>query len=179
IPEIEQSSSELQAESEAGETPALPGTNQDAIPEMEQSSSELRAESVPAADTGADSETSRSESGTRSDSEEGPVVPKSDTGSNPEMKPVLPHLEAKPVFSASDLSGPWKYLRYPTRTSILVELIGLSMALAAWLPIFTLPGLIILFKWELADLEAFRISQFGDEYVKYKSRSWYLVPYVY
>ncbi|MBX9570395.1 MAG: hypothetical protein K2X77_15970, partial [Candidatus Obscuribacterales bacterium] len=45
IPEIEQSSSELQAESEAGETPALPGANQDAIPEIEQSSSELQAES--------------------------------------------------------------------------------------------------------------------------------------
>lgn len=83
------------------------------------------------------------------------------------------------AFLSDHVRGPWRYLRYPTRTAILLELIGISMSLAAWMPIFTLPGLIILFKWELADLEAFRISQFGDEYVKYKNRTWYLVPYVY
>ena len=82
-------------------------------------------------------------------------------------------------LNASEIRGPWRYLRYPTRTAILLELVGLSMALAAWMPVFTLPGLIILFKWELSDLEAFRISQLGDEYVKYKNSSWYLVPFVY
>ncbi len=83
------------------------------------------------------------------------------------------------IFVSDDVQGPWRHLRYPTRSAILLELIGLSMALAAWMPIFTLPGLIILFKWELADLEAFRISQFGDEYVKYKNKTWFLVPYLY
>lgn len=83
------------------------------------------------------------------------------------------------VFDSDAIQGPWRYLRYPSRTAIFLELVGISMALSAWMPIFTLPGLIILFKWELADLEAFRISQFGAEYVRYKERTWLLVPFLY
>src|SRR5204862_242984 len=30
--------------------------------------------------------------------------------------------------------GPWKLIRYPDRSSTLVELVGLSMALSAWMP---------------------------------------------
>lgn len=97
----------------------------------------------------------------------------------PPTPTVVSSDEAKQTFCSADLKGPWRYLRYPSRTAILLELIGLSMALAAWMPIFTLPGLIILFKWEIADLESFRIHEFGDDYLKYKESSWYLVPYVY
>lgn len=75
--------------------------------------------------------------------------------------------------------GPWKILRYPGRTSMLLELVGISMTLSAWMPLVTLPGLFVLFKWELADLEAFRISQFGQKYLNYKKRSWNLIPYIY
>jgi len=105
-----------------------------------------------------------------------------EAGSDPTVLNDLEAVESTPeghTFKSNHVQGPWRYLRYPTRTAILLELIGLSMALAAWMPIFTLPGLIVLFKWELADLEAFRISQFGDEYVKYKNKTWFLVPYLY
>lgn len=75
--------------------------------------------------------------------------------------------------------GPWKLLRYPDRSSILLEFVGISMALAAWVPLLTLPGLIVVFKWELADLEALRISQFGENYLSYTRNSWFLIPYIY
>lgn len=75
--------------------------------------------------------------------------------------------------------GPWRLLRYPARSALLLELLGVSMSLSAWLPLITLPGLFVLFKWELADQEAFRISQFGQKYLDYKKRSWHLIPYLY
>lgn len=75
--------------------------------------------------------------------------------------------------------GPWNKLRYPGRTAVLLELIGISMTLSACLPLLTLPGLFVVFKWELADVEAFRISQFGQKYLNYRKRSWFLIPYIY
>lgn len=106
-------------------------------------------------------------------------------GSGQNVLPVVhevPIDEEKGAESESgeiSTTGPWNYLRYPGRTSVLLELIGLSMTLSAWMPLLTLPGLFVLFKWELADLEAFRISQFGRKYLNYKQRSWQLIPYIY
>jgi protein-S-isoprenylcysteine O-methyltransferase Ste14 len=53
------------------------------------------------------------------------------------------------------------------------------MTLSAWLPLLTLPGLVVMFKWELSDVEEFRISQFGQKYLRYKEKSWLLIPYLY
>jgi protein-S-isoprenylcysteine O-methyltransferase Ste14 len=76
-------------------------------------------------------------------------------------------------------TGPWSLLRYPGRTALLLELVGISMTLSAWLPLLTLPGLVVMFKWELSDVEEFRISQFGQKYLRYKEKSWLLIPYLY
>lgn len=83
---------------------------------------------------------------------------------------------AKKEISAE---GPWKILRYPDRCSVLLELIGISMTLSAWMPLLCLPGLIIAFKWEIADLENSRIKQIGEKYNEYRKNSFHLIPYVY
>lgn len=90
-------------------------------------------------------------------------------------------LEPNGAADSNDIasSGPWNLLRYPGRSSMLLELVGVSMALSAWMPLVTLPGLFVMFKWELADLEAFRISQFGSKYLNYRKRTWHLIPYIY
>lgn len=78
-----------------------------------------------------------------------------------------------------EVGGPWKILRYPDKSSVLLELLGVSMALSTWMPLLTLPGLFVIFKWELADLEALRVSQFGDRYIEYRKNSWRLIPFFY
>jgi hypothetical protein len=75
--------------------------------------------------------------------------------------------------------GPWKTVRYPDRSAMLLELVGISMALSAWLPLLTLPGLIVALKWEISDLEAFRIRKLGEKYINYKKHTWFLIPYIY
>ncbi|MBX9688293.1 MAG: hypothetical protein K2X27_16410 [Candidatus Obscuribacterales bacterium] len=77
------------------------------------------------------------------------------------------------------VSGPWKILRYPAKTAMLIELMGISMSLSAWMPLLTLPGLCVMLKWELADLEAFRISQLGKSYLNYREKTWTMIPYLY
>ncbi len=78
-----------------------------------------------------------------------------------------------------NIIGPWKWIRYPDRTSILIELIGISLTLSAWMPLLTLPGLLILFKWETADIEESRVAELGESYRKYKKRTWFLIPFLY
>ena len=96
-----------------------------------------------------------------------------------EMAPAEEKAKTSPDLSEIQAKGPWKLLRYPDRTSVLVKLIGVSMTLSAWMPLFALPGLIIAFKWELADVEAFAISQYGDKYIAYRQKTWFIIPFIY
>ena len=90
--------------------------------------------------------------------------------------------EAEDIFADKEdikTTGPWSLLRYPERTGLFLELVGISMTLSAWLPLLTLPGLVVIVKWELSEEEEFRISQFGQKYLRYKEKSWLLIPYLY
>lgn len=102
---------------------------------------------------------------------------------SPAEQPIQKDKESSNTPTADEgeieASGPWKILRYPGRAALLLELIGISLTLSAWLPLITIPGLIVMFKWELADVEAFRIKQFGEKYLRYKQKSWLLIPYIY
>lgn len=76
-------------------------------------------------------------------------------------------------------TGPHKLLRYPDASARLVALIGLPLVFNCWLPILALPGIVVLLKWHISDREAFRISQLGEPYLQYRSRTWNLIPYIY
>ena len=83
------------------------------------------------------------------------------------------------ICSSINTTGIWDSLRYPERFAVLVELIGISIALSAWMPLLTIPGLLILFKWELTEIETQRVKALSQSYIDYQQRSWLLIPYVY
>jgi protein-S-isoprenylcysteine O-methyltransferase Ste14 len=96
----------------------------------------------------------------------------------PPESAAVPPPESAAAPPGLNVEGPWKWLRYPDRSSILLELAGITMVLCSWLPLWTLPGLAIVFKWELEDLERLRISQFGEKYMTYKKKTWFLIPFI-
>ena len=153
-----------------------------AIPPAPLDDPEPAAEAKPGTtdDTAADGRSAGGSPAPEKAPEPAPITPEPDP--TPVPTPPPGPSPAEPSANKSSeitTTGPWNKLRYPGRTSILLELVGISMTLSAWMPLLTLPGLIVLFKWELADLEAFRISQFGKKYLNYKQRSWHLIPYIY
>lgn len=79
----------------------------------------------------------------------------------------------------AELTLPWRQLRYPERFALLFMLFGMSFVLSSWMPILALPGVFIALKWELADIEAFRIREIGDPYLAYRKESWSLLPFIY
>lgn len=103
-----------------------------------------------------------------------------------EQVPEVPTIDetvaapANAVATASlETIGIWNSIRYPERFAILIELIGISLTLSAWMPLLSIPGLIILFKWELTEIEALRTNGLAKAYQQYQERTWLLIPYVY
>ncbi len=74
-------------------------------------------------------------------------------------------------------SGPYRLIRHPSYTGLLMASLGLGIALGTWLsiPACLLPPLIG-FSVRLAHEEDVLASELGDPYREYTERTWRLVP---
>lgn len=73
-------------------------------------------------------------------------------------------------------TGPYKWVRHPDRAGRILFLIGVPLCFGAWMPLFALPGALVLLNWHLGDLEAYCVSQLGDSYLRYKEHTKRLLP---
>ena len=74
-------------------------------------------------------------------------------------------------------SGPYRYVRHPSYTGMLVALIGLGIALDDWLSLLVLAllpltGILVRIRYE----ELVLLEALGDDYRDYASRTSHLVP---
>jgi protein-S-isoprenylcysteine O-methyltransferase Ste14 len=74
-------------------------------------------------------------------------------------------------------SGPYRYVRHPSYTGMLVALIGLGIALDDWLSLLALAllpltGILVRIRHE----ESVLLAELGDDYRDYASRTRRLVP---
>ena len=77
-------------------------------------------------------------------------------------------------------SGPYRYLRHPTYTGMLLGFYGAGLALGNWIILLTfiiLPTLAILRRIKVE--EEMLEEHFGKEYRDYKSRTKKLIPFVF
>jgi len=75
------------------------------------------------------------------------------------------------------IKGPYTYVRHPSYSGLLMELLGASLAVFNWLSFvlifcFMLPPLIYRIKAEENEL----IKQFGQDYIDYKKKTKMLIP---
>ncbi len=77
-------------------------------------------------------------------------------------------------------SGPYRFIRHPTYTGILIVLSGLGLSLdnAASALVIILPVLAVLL-WRIRIEEAALIEAFGDQYRNYMQRTKRLIPLIY
>ena len=76
--------------------------------------------------------------------------------------------------------GPYNYVRHPLYSAAFLWNVGLSLLLRSlWgmavLVVIFLPAVVLRIREE----EAMLIDEFGEEYRRYASRTWKLLPYVY
>lgn len=75
------------------------------------------------------------------------------------------------------IKGPYKYVRHPSYSGLLMELLGASLAISNWISFiltfcFMLPALIYRIKAEEKEL----LKQFGQDYIDYKRKTKMLIP---
>jgi protein-S-isoprenylcysteine O-methyltransferase len=75
--------------------------------------------------------------------------------------------------------GPYKYLRNPSYTGMLITLLGLGIGIGNWLSIIVLltAGFIFLVRRIVIE-DRVLARQFGKQYEEYKKRTWALIPFI-
>ncbi|MGH6665472.1 MAG: methyltransferase family protein [Pseudolabrys sp.] len=74
-------------------------------------------------------------------------------------------------------SGPYRYVRHPIYTGLLIALFGTALETGAWRGIigFALIAIAVAYKYRAE--EAFMIQKFGDAYVRYRAEVPALFPF--
>jgi protein-S-isoprenylcysteine O-methyltransferase Ste14 len=82
---------------------------------------------------------------------------------------------SQPVIEA----GPYRLIRNPAYTGLLLSLFGFGLALGNWAG---LAAMLVLpsaaFTYRIAVEEAALLSTLGDPYARYMRRTWRLIPFV-
>ena len=77
-------------------------------------------------------------------------------------------------------SGPYKYLRNPSYTALLLILPGFGFGIGNWLSALVLFAAgVIAYAWRIAVVEEPALAkQFGEEFQAYKKKTWALIPFI-
>ncbi|HUO50096.1 MAG TPA: isoprenylcysteine carboxylmethyltransferase family protein [Candidatus Paceibacterota bacterium] len=73
-------------------------------------------------------------------------------------------------------SGPYKLIRHPIYTGILLAAFGSAIVTPTWLIVFVI--ILVMFVWRVHVEERLMLQQFPTQYPEYKKRTWALIPYV-
>jgi protein-S-isoprenylcysteine O-methyltransferase Ste14 len=75
--------------------------------------------------------------------------------------------------------GPYKLVRHPSYTGVLVTFLGLGLAVQSWAAILTLLIVFaVAYGYRIRVEEKTLISQLGEDYVSYTKRTKRLIPYL-
>ncbi len=73
-------------------------------------------------------------------------------------------------------SGPYKFVRHPIYTGIILAVLGSTLTIPVWIIMFfVISGMFI---WRVHVEEELMMKQFPDKYPEYKKRTWALIPFV-
>jgi protein-S-isoprenylcysteine O-methyltransferase len=75
-------------------------------------------------------------------------------------------------------SGPYRYVRNPIYTGILVGLIGTALVIGMWIVVFAVGVGVVAFLLKIRAEEELLMEKFGDEYMNYKREVKSLIPFV-
>ncbi len=73
-------------------------------------------------------------------------------------------------------SGPYRLVRHPIYTGIIVATFGTGFVIPFWFIVFFL--MTATFIWRVRVEETLMTTQFPEQYPEYKKRTWALVPYI-
>ena len=76
-------------------------------------------------------------------------------------------------------NGPYKLVRHPSYTGLLLTLLGIGLALQSWGSVIVMIlGFVCTFGYRIRVEEKLLVSQLGDEYIQYMKKIKRLIPYI-
>ncbi|MBI3796445.1 MAG: isoprenylcysteine carboxylmethyltransferase family protein [Deltaproteobacteria bacterium] len=75
--------------------------------------------------------------------------------------------------------GCYRWVRHPIYTGSLLAFAGLFLVFRSKLVLLALPLYLLGTLWRVADEERLLAEAFGDEYTRYRSHTWRLLPFIY
>jgi protein-S-isoprenylcysteine O-methyltransferase Ste14 len=76
-------------------------------------------------------------------------------------------------------NGPYKYIRHPRYSGIVVFFSGISLIFLSWISLAIVLLLIFVLLWRISDEEKLMQQEFGKGWEKYKKRTFSLIPFIY
>ncbi|PKP00941.1 MAG: hypothetical protein CVU14_06295 [Bacteroidetes bacterium HGW-Bacteroidetes-9] len=76
-------------------------------------------------------------------------------------------------------NGPYKWVRHPRYSGIVIFLIGISLAFRSWGGIVVAICLLPVFLWRIKDEEKLMHQEFGAEWINYKKQTSCLIPFLF
>ncbi|PIN91450.1 hypothetical protein COU57_00385 [Candidatus Pacearchaeota archaeon CG10_big_fil_rev_8_21_14_0_10_32_14] len=78
------------------------------------------------------------------------------------------------------MKGPYKYIRHPSYTGLLLEVCGVSLCLSNWISFtFSFVFLFSALVYRINIEEKLLSKEFGEEYKNYTTKTKKLIPYIY
>jgi protein-S-isoprenylcysteine O-methyltransferase Ste14 len=76
-------------------------------------------------------------------------------------------------------TGLYRHVRHPSYTGMLLYMVGFVLVFRCWLGLLLVAGTLLVLLARMDSEESLLESEFGEEYVSYRRRTWRLVPWVY
>jgi protein-S-isoprenylcysteine O-methyltransferase Ste14 len=76
-------------------------------------------------------------------------------------------------------NGPYRYIRHPRYSGILVFFTGMPLVFLSWLPFPLIVTLIFVLLWRIRDEEKLMRREFGKDWEDYEKRTSALIPFIY
>ncbi|EQD61549.1 Isoprenylcysteine carboxyl methyltransferase, partial [mine drainage metagenome] len=76
-------------------------------------------------------------------------------------------------------SGPYRHVRHPIYTGILLAFVGSALALAEWRGVLAVLLAAVALIIKLRREERWMLERFGSDYAEYRKASWALLPGLY
>jgi protein-S-isoprenylcysteine O-methyltransferase Ste14 len=75
--------------------------------------------------------------------------------------------------------GLYRHIRHPSYTGMLLYMVGFVLVFRCWLALLLVAAMLAILLARMNAEETLLESEFGEEYVSYRRRTWRLVPWVY
>ncbi len=75
-------------------------------------------------------------------------------------------------------AGPYRLVRHPIYTGILMGLVGTFFVYGDLLQLFILMGVVYAFRWKISAEEKLLTDEFGSEYLTYRQSTRMLIPWL-